>query len=156
MSDATVRGGCHCGAVRFRASGPTLWVAHCHCSDCRRAHGAAFVTWAGFRQEQVAVEPGARAPRWYASSPGARRAFCPVCGSPMFFESTRWPGETHVARALIEAELDKAPSAHVFWESHVDWLDGADGLPRKLSQAAQAKQAAQASAAEGPADPGKA
>jgi hypothetical protein len=55
----------------------------------------------------------------------------------MFFESTRWPGETHVARALITDPLDKEPSAHVFYEAHVSWLQVNDELPKKVSQASQ-------------------
>lgn len=51
----------------------------------------------------------------------------------MFFESTRWPGETHVARALFAGPLDKDPSAHVFYESHVPWLEVNDDLPKKSS-----------------------
>lgn len=49
----------------------------------------------------------------------------------MFFESMRWPGEMHVARALIQGELDKAPAAHVFYETHVSWLEVKDDLPKK-------------------------
>jgi len=56
----------------------------------------------------------------------------------MFFESARWPGETHVARALFTDPLDKEPSVHVFYESHVSWARVDDGLPKKLSQAGQA------------------
>jgi hypothetical protein len=134
----TTSGACLCGAVRFTATLPTRWVAHCHCSYCRRAHGAAFVTWAGFRSEQVQIDPGATPPAWYGSSPGARRGFCPRCGSPMFFESSRWPGETHVARALFTQPLDREPSAHVFYESHVPWLDLNDALPKRVSTQAAA------------------
>ncbi|MGQ0509361.1 MAG: GFA family protein [Betaproteobacteria bacterium] len=130
----TTHGSCLCGAVRFTAALPVKWVAHCHCSYCRRAHGAAFVTWAGFPAAQFSIDPSATQPAWYESSPGAKRGFCPKCGSPMFFESTRWPGEMHVARALIQGELDKAPAAHVFYETHVSWLEVSDGLPRKVSQ----------------------
>ena len=52
----------------------------------------------------------------------------------MFFKSTRWPGETHVARALIEHPLDREPGMHVFYETHVTWLEIGDDLPRKVSQ----------------------
>ncbi len=139
MAEATeARGTCLCGAVRFRAQLPTKWVAHCHCTYCRRAHAAPLVTWAGFHAERFALEEGSLPPAWYESSPGARRAHCPRCGTPMFFESTRWPGEMHVARALVEGPLDKEPSAHVFYETHVAWLDVRDDLPKKVSQAAQA------------------
>jgi hypothetical protein len=131
---ANVLGSCLCGAIRFRAALPTKWVAHCHCTYCRRAHGAPLVTWAGFPAEAFALDAESQAPTWFESSPGARRAHCPRCGTPMFFESTRWPGEFHVARALIEGALDKEPSAHVFYETHVSWLDVQDDLPKKVSQ----------------------
>lgn len=136
-TDTFVGGSCLCGGVRFRARLPSKWVAHCHCTYCRRAHGAPFVTWAGFASEQFELEADTVTPAWYESSPGARRAFCPRCGSPMFFEATRWPGEMHVARSLIQGPLDRAPTAHVFYESHVSWLDVNDTLPKKTSQAPQ-------------------
>jgi hypothetical protein len=40
-----VGGACLCGAVKIETTLPSLWSAHCHCSSCRRAHGAAFVTY---------------------------------------------------------------------------------------------------------------
>ena len=133
---AKVQAACLCGATRLDLALSSKWLAYCHCSMCRRAHGAPFVTWAGFPSAQVSVAPGASEPAWYASSPGTRRGFCARCGSPMLFESDRWPGEVHVARALIEGELDRAPAAHVFYETHVPWLDVADALPKKVSQTA--------------------
>jgi hypothetical protein len=134
MTTSVARGSCLCGSVRFQAALPSKWVAHCHCNSCRRAHGAAFVTWAGFEGEQFSFEPDSAQPNWHESSPGARRAFCGRCGSPMFFQSTRWPGEMHVARALFTDPLDREPMVHVFYDSHVDWLDVNDALPKKVSQ----------------------
>ena len=128
-------GSCLCGAVRFQARLPSKWVAHCHCSLCRRAHGAAFVTWAGFRAEHARILDDQALLHWYASTPGAQRGFCTHCGSTLFFRSTRWPDELHVVLANIDTPLDRAPQAHVFWESHVPWadVDPGDGLPRKAS-----------------------
>lgn len=134
--DAAVHGSCLCGAVRFTAGLPSKWVAHCHCTYCRRAHGAAFVTWVGFEAARFSIDADASQPVWYASSPGARRAFCPRCGSPMAFTSTRWPDEVHVARALIAGALDREPSAHVHYDTHVPWLDVGDALPKKVPQSA--------------------
>ena len=92
----TVQGGCLCGAVRFELQLPSKWCAHCHCSMCRRAHGAGYVTWAGFASDHFTLLQGDHHLRWFESSPGARRGFCRTCGSTMLFESRRWPGETHV------------------------------------------------------------
>ena len=128
-------GSCLCGAVRFDAELPSKWVAHCHCSLCRRAHGAAFVTWVGMDASRVALDDADQVLRWYASTPGAERGFCSRCGSMLFFRSQRWAGELHIARALFHGEVDRAPQVHVFWDAHVDWvaLDPADGLPRKAA-----------------------
>ncbi len=51
----------------------------------------------------------------------------------MFFKSERWSGELHVARALFADALDKEPTAHVFFETHVPWLAINDDLPKKHS-----------------------
>ena len=62
-------GKCHCGAVRFTAEFPTRFVAHCHCESCRRAHGAAFVTWVGFPAQQVRITEGADAVATFETEP---------------------------------------------------------------------------------------
>ena len=47
MSGAILAGGCLCGAVRYEIDGAGGGVSHCHCGMCRKASGAAFVTWIG-------------------------------------------------------------------------------------------------------------
>ena len=74
-------GGCLCGDVRFTVTWPSLWVAHCHCTLCRRAHGAAYVTWFGMAEDRARIDDAAGSLRWYPSSPGAERGFCARCGS---------------------------------------------------------------------------
>ena len=126
-------GSCLCGAVRFAAQFPSKWVAHCHCSLCRRAHGAPFVTWVGMDATRVTLDDADGRLRFYESTPGAERGFCSRCGSMLFFRSARWPGELHIARALFHGAVDRAPQVHVFWDDRVDWAsaDPGDGLPRK-------------------------
>ena len=68
----SVHGSCLCGAVRFEVSLPSKWCAHCHCQMCRKAHGAGYVTWAGFEEDQCNLNDASDALTWYASSPGAR------------------------------------------------------------------------------------
>ena len=127
-SHQTVNGSCLCGAVSFAATLPSKWCAHCHCSLCRKAHGAGYVTWAGFEQSQVAVSGDGI--EWYESSPGAQRGFCRQCGSTMFFRSERWAGELHIALACFDAPLDRTPQANVFFDAHVQWMP----IDRSLKQ----------------------
>ena len=116
------RGRCHCGRVRFVARFPSRFVAHCHCESCRRAHGAAFVTWVGFLSPQVTIVQGAELVAAHESSPGAFRRFCRACGTKLFFEGAKWPGETHVALAAFDDPVDRAPQGHAFYAEHVGWL----------------------------------
>jgi len=131
-SDARTSGACLCGDVRLTLTWPSLWVAHCHCSMCRRAHGAAFVTWIGMPEAQVAIEdPHARL-AWFASSADSARGFCARCAASLLFRSARWPGELHVAHGALQGAADRPPSVHAYWESHVDWagVNEQDGLQR--------------------------
>src|SRR5688572_17400839 len=47
-------GACLCGTVRYELDGPFTMMMHCHCSMCRKHHGAPFATFvaaahSGFR-----------------------------------------------------------------------------------------------------------
>ncbi len=124
----TVRGGCLCGAVAFELELPSKWCAHCHCSMCRKAHGAGYVTWVGFDSTHFTLKKGDHHLTWYFSSPGARRGFCSTCGSTMLFESERWAGETHVSLACLDGPIDRKPRANAFFDAHVGWMPIDDGL----------------------------
>ena len=122
----SARGHCHCGRVRFVVDFPSRFCCHCHCTSCRRAHGAAFVTWLGFRSDQVHIEEGAGELAAHESSPGTRRSFCRHCGTKLFFESERWPGETHVTLVALDDPPDRWPDRHVFFDEHVEWVPVAE------------------------------
>ena len=124
------RGGCLCGGVRFEVTPPTRWCLHCHCTLCRKAHGAAFVTWFGIGKKQLNFTRGESEIRWRDSSHHGRRAFCRNCGTQLLFESSKWPDQVDVVRALVDGPIDRAPSAHVYVAYKADWWDIDDGLDR--------------------------
>ena len=123
-------GRCLCGAVRFTADGPPKWTGYCHCQSCRRHTGAPVSAYAGFEAAKVRFTGDLS---YFESSPGVRRGFCGRCGTMLFFRSPRWPGELHVTRANFDGPVDREPQMHVFWDTHVDWVQLADGLPRKTA-----------------------
>lgn len=111
-----IRGSCQCDAVAFESPGPQLFFAHCHCSWCRRAHGAGYVTWVGVPEATFRLVRGQRELRWYESSRRSRRGFCSSCGSTLFFATEAAPGEIHLAAGNIVEGLSGSPQAHVFVE----------------------------------------
>lgn len=130
MEEPGVSGGCHCGAVRFRIRFPTKFFAHCHCADCRRAHGAAFVSWVGVPAAQFRVDQGTEQLVRYDSSSAAWRQFCGRCGTTLTFAGDRWEGEVHVVAANLNGPVDREPQAHTYFDRAVDWVQPADDLPR--------------------------
>ena len=140
MSDDTIRreGGCRCGAIRYSAVEKPLWVAHCHCIDCRRSSGGAMTTWVGYWDKDVAFD-GAT-PASYVSSPGVDRQFCSRCGTPMTFASTIFPGEVHLMVGTFD-ELDGLlPMVHVWTSEKVSWLDADAHLPMKPQHGAMPRK----------------
>ncbi len=135
MNDAhqttSLTGGCLCGAVRYEAGWPPNWSAHCHCSDCRHATGAAFATYAGIRNDGFRWSKGT--PTTYRSSPGVVRSFCGVCGTPLAYKGDRWPDETHIFAATLDDPTRAKPQAHIYTSQQLPWIHLADGLPRKAT-----------------------
>jgi hypothetical protein len=127
---APVQGSCFCGGVRFEITLPTLFCAHCHCSMCRRVHGAGYVTWVAVPYTQFRMLSGREHLKIYHSSDHGRRSFCDVCGSSLFCESTHHPGHIDIVLANLNGGIDKGPQAHYYFSDRIDWVTHDDTLPR--------------------------
>ena len=67
------QGSCLCGAVKYQVSAPLKAVSHCHCGKCRKAHGAAFATYASAPRSAVSISSSVEALKRFQSSPGITR-----------------------------------------------------------------------------------
>src|SRR6516165_945969 len=76
-----LRGSCLCDEVKYEIGGSLRDVRNCHCSMCRKAHGAAFRTRATVRAADFRYLKGEHLITAYESSPGTYRTFCSRCGS---------------------------------------------------------------------------
>ena len=128
--DQTVDGACYCGNVRFTVRFPTLFCGHCHCSICRRSHGAGFVTWFVVSREQFSFRSGESDLVRFQSSEHGTRSFCGRCGSTLFCESTKQPDFIDIVLANMEGAIDRTPEAHVYYDDRARWVKVTDNLPR--------------------------
>jgi hypothetical protein len=123
----THSGGCLCGSVRYEARGALRDVIFCHCSQCRRQSGLYFAATAVAQADFSCTED--RGLAWFAASAHARRGFCRLCGSVLFW----WPeAGSHVA--ILAGSLDdpsglKAAS-HICTEGRPTFYALCDGLPQ--------------------------
>jgi hypothetical protein len=128
MSGRQLEGGCQCGRVRYRISGEPVLAALCHCTMCRRASAAPAVAWAMFQEPQVVFLQDR--PASYASSPAARRGFCPACGTPICFTADFLPGLIDVTIGSLDEPELLAPTLHYWCSKQLPWLHIADDLPK--------------------------
>ncbi len=128
MTPKSVPGSCFCGAVRFEIELPTLFCGHCHCSMCRRPHGASFVTWTAVPPERFSVTAGEEHISLYKSSENGTRSFCRICGSQMFCQTHT--DVIDVALAALHGKIDREPEEHYYYDSRADWTVVNDDLPK--------------------------
>lgn len=92
-------GGCLCGAVRYRVTARLRPVVLCHCSQCRRWTGHIVAATAS-KLDRFYIESSENL-AWYRASATARRGFCRVCGSSLF-----WRGDDSDYVAISAGTLD--------------------------------------------------
>lgn len=120
-------GGCLCGAVRYRVSGPLREVIDCHCTQCQRWSGHFVAATAVERDGLEILDSGLL--RWFESSPGIRRGFCGRCGSSLFWEDPGVPSVSIMAGTLDQPS-GLSTLRHIYVADKGDYHQIADGLPQ--------------------------
>ena len=121
-------GGCLCGAVRYEARGQLHAVVDCHCTMCRRTSGH-FAAFTATRPEALVLIES-EGLHWYQSSTSARRGFCGICGSSLFWEPAS--GErVSIAAGTLDLPTGLETVVHVFVEDAGDYYEICDGLPQR-------------------------
>jgi hypothetical protein len=124
---ASRRGSCLCGAVRFVVSGPLRGVVYCHCSQCRKQSGHYYAA-TNVAVADLAVEGGENV-TWFAASDFAKRGFCSICGSALFWKHNE-ADEISVMAGAFEQPTGLKGEVHIFVVDKGDYYDITDGLPQ--------------------------
>lgn len=120
-------GGCLCGAVRYEVHGPLRDVIDCHCTMCQRLHGA-FGAHSKAKKEHIKIVED-RGLVWYATSDRARRGFCRVCGSHLFWEPVAQDA-TGILAGTLDSPTGLKTMGHIFMGEKPDFYDLSDTLPK--------------------------
>ena len=127
-----LEGGCACGALRYKLTADPLIVHACHCRNCQRLTGSAFVTniWI----EKKFVETVSGVPKSFKLSGGSGNPhevfFCDRCGTYLWSKYYAAPGDTVLLRVgtLDRPEAIK-PDVHIFTRNKLPWLDLPNDVP---------------------------
>jgi len=126
------RGGCLCGAVRYKATGDSENASYCHCNDCKRATGGPYTVGVLVRSTELRIISGEVKGYTTIADSGREitREFCPNCGSPLFTRAEKCPDLVFLkAGSLDEPELIK-PSCQTWTKCAVPWAYVDETLPR--------------------------
>jgi hypothetical protein len=124
----TATGGCLCGAIRYRVTGPPQSTSLCHCASCRRATGGPSLAWAIFDEDKVEIVAGTLA--IYPSSPGVERGFCAACGTSLTYARANRPGLFDVTTASLDEPEAFPPTKEIWTEERLSWEAANPALPQ--------------------------
>ena len=117
-----IEGGCLCGDIRYRLTGPSLFVSQCCCKDCQKATGTGHTTIVGIHKNQLALTGE---PKTYTNSGDTggdvTRHFCATCAGRIY-TSGSLPGEVIMVQAGSLDDPDAiAPQSVIYTKDAVAW-----------------------------------
>lgn len=125
-------GGCACGAVRYRLTAPPLIVHACHCRDCQRLTGSAFVVNIWIERRFVEADHARLSSTMVTAGSGKPHEIfrCPQCGTAIYSKYHAAPGDTVLLRAgTLDDPAAVAPDVHIFTRSKLPWVTLPAGVP---------------------------
>ncbi|MBL8551570.1 MAG: GFA family protein [Hyphomonadaceae bacterium] len=126
-----LEGGCACGAVRYRlASGP-MFTNCCHCRDCQRQTGSAFVINALYETDRIELLNGEPKPYRMPTDSGRPHDIyrCAACGAAVWSDYGGRPYLRFVRVGTLDDPTAIAPDAHIFTRTKLPWVVLPEGAP---------------------------
>ena len=118
-----LKGGCSCGQVRYQLLDKPIRVHCCHCSDCQRHTGSAFVLNAIIETSAIKVLRGK------LQAVSVKRAFgphdiyrCPKCKVALWSDYGHRPQIRFVRVGTLDHPHGLRPDIHIYTETKVPWL----------------------------------
>jgi hypothetical protein len=123
-------GGCSCGEVRYRLLWEPLFVHCCHCLNCQRQTGSAFVVNLLIEADRVELLAGNPQPVDVPRDDGSvQRVFrCPTCRVALYSQYTR-PDVRFVRAGTLDDPRGVVPDVHIFTRSKVGWVELPSSTP---------------------------
>ena len=127
---ASNEGGCSCGEVRYRLSSDPLFVHCCHCLNCQRQTGSAFVINVLIEADRVELLAGAPRRVDVPRDDGRTQKIfrCPTCQVAVYSDYGR-PDIRFVRAGTLDDPSQVTPDVHIFTRSRREWITLPDSTP---------------------------
>ncbi|NMY76870.1 GFA family protein [Pseudomonas sp. WS 5071] len=119
------QGSCLCAAVRYELLDEPKAVSHCHCSQCRKGHGAAFASYGSVPYSAFSLLSCAEDLKAYRSSESVLREFCRHCGSTLFWKCSQGEavGWICVALGTLDTPFKPSKQKHIYTGDSAIWFE---------------------------------
>jgi hypothetical protein len=126
-----LEGGCACGAVRYQLSSPPMFVNCCHCRDCQRQTGSAFVVNAVIETDRIGLVSGKPEPVPVPTESGRPHDIyrCAICHTALWSDYGRRPALRFVRVGTLDDPAALPPDAHIFTRSRLPWIELPKSVP---------------------------
>jgi hypothetical protein len=126
----TREGRCACGSVRYRLTDEPLFTHCCHCLNCQRQTGSAFVINLLIEADRVEVLAGEPQPADVPRDDGSTQRIyrCPDCQVAVFSEYG-WPEVRFVRGGTLDEPSSVSPDVHIFTKSKLPWVELPESVP---------------------------
>ncbi|HML07553.1 MAG TPA: GFA family protein [Xanthobacteraceae bacterium] len=130
MTDA-LQGGCACAAVRYRLLSPPMFVHCCHCRNCQRQTGSAFVLNALIEADRVTLLSGKPEPVAVPTDSGGPHDIyrCPACGVALWSVYAAGSELLFVRVGTLDDPAALPPDVHIYVRSKLPWVAVPEGAP---------------------------
>lgn len=123
-----LEGGCQCGALRYELKAPPLTIMCCHCANCQKQSGGAFVLSALIPEAALIFTKGeAATTEWTADSGNQRYGrYCRDCGSRIANGQTPSSGIFSLRAGTFDETGWVRPAGHIWMKSAQPWMQFAE------------------------------
>lgn len=123
-------GSCLCGKIQYQYDGVIDEISRCHCLQCQKASGTAFVAVTPVESASLTFTEGLSLVKEFRASEGKVRAFCSECGSPLYSARDDIPEIKRLRLGTLDTKLVTDNQFHAFVSSEASWYKIFDTYPQ--------------------------
>ena len=117
-------GGCQCGALRYELAAAPITLYACHCTNCQKQTGSAFVLSTIISEAAFSFTAGKPGKTEWTSDAGNKRFgwYCRDCGSRIANGQTPSTGVLSLRGGTFDDTSWIRPAGHIWVKSAQPWI----------------------------------
>jgi len=121
---------CLCGGIQLRIHSEIPQIFVCHCQQCQKAQGSAFVAIAPIPTKDLEIVQGQALFQEYYATENKKRTFCKRCASPLFSARLDLPEVVRLRVGIVNEPVQGKIVSHAFTDNKAAWFEILDDAPQ--------------------------